>query len=111
MSVAADLTTDLAVLAIKYGRPITSWIDNGDGTRTAVFVPPLDATEQEAFDDLTVIVALGLPLTLAEYRARKADIAGIKAYMALASPTATQTRDAFRALVRVVGAMLKIQLS
>jgi len=97
----------LAGLCEKYGRPISG----SDADGLPVFDPPLNPTEQAAFDDLTVMATLGLQtLTLAEYRARKADIAGIKAYMALASPTATQTRDAFRALVRVVGAMLKVEL-
>ena len=98
-------------LCVTYGRPIDHWADQPDGTVLAVFDPPLNATEQAALDDLVVMATLGIQtLTLAEYRARKADVAGIKAYMALASPTATQTRDAFRALVRVVGAMLKVEL-
>ena len=102
----------LDALCAQYGRPIDHWDDDGAGNMTPVFVPLLTPTEQAAYDDLAVMATLGLQtLTLQQYRDRKADVAGLKAYMALGSPTATQTRDAFRALVRVVGAMLKVGLS
>jgi len=92
-------------------RPVHDW-DWTTDPPTPLFDPPLTAAERDVLLDLRAIFALGVQtLTLAEYRARKADVAGIKAYMALASPTATQTRDAFRALIRVVGAMLKVEIS
>jgi len=129
-----DERTALALteLCRRYGRLPTLTLEGGgtpeDGTFALVFDPPLTATEQAVFDDLSVMATLGLQtLTLAEYRARKADIADIKVQLTnlaqwLALPTGTaKTNNAIAAeqaigtalteLARVVGALLKVDLS
>lgn len=101
----------LQTLCERYGRPIAYW-DTRVEPPVPVFEPPLDATEQAALVDLRAMARFGLQtLTLAEYRARKADIAALKAFMALPSPTQAQTLAAFQALVRVTGAMLKLEVT
>lgn len=101
----------LQALCAQYDRPVEHWDGEGpNGVMTPVFVPPLTPAEQAILDDLTVIASLALPLTLAEFQACKADVAGLVAYMGLPSPTAAQMQAAFKALVRVTGAMLRVQL-
>jgi hypothetical protein len=102
-------------LVADIGREPVRFVPDGS-TLTVEFLPDLTGAEQatlQAFwQDLQALDALGIQtLTLADYRARKQDIADIKAYMALASPTQAQTLAAFRALVRVVGAMLRVQIA
>jgi len=114
-------------LCARYGRPIDHWADQPDGSVLPVFVPPLNATEQAAFDDLSVMATLGLQtLTLQEYRDRKADLADVKAQLValapwLALPPGTaKTNKAIAAeqaigtalteLARIVGALLKVDL-
>lgn len=104
-------TRSLAELCALHLRPIDHWADDGAGNVTPVFVPPLAPAEQSAFDDLEQMATLGLQtLTLAQYQARKADVQGLRGFLALASPTQAQALAAEKALIRVVGAMLKLDL-
>lgn len=104
-------TAPLMALCATYLRLPTLTYDVATDTTTFTFAPPLTTAEQATFTDLQQMAGLGLQtLTLAQYQARKADVQGLRDYMALANPTAAQTTAAFKALVRVVGAMLKLGL-
>jgi hypothetical protein len=82
--------------------------DAASDTSTLVFTPDLTAAEAAAFDDLVAVHrAREVSITLAEYRAIKADIATARAYVGLASPTAAQTAAALKSLTRIVGALLR----
>lgn len=102
----------LLQLADKYLRPPDSTTpDPVTGVCSFTFVPPLTPAEVQIGQDLDAMANLGLQaITLAEFQARKADVASLKQYMALATPTAAQTQAAFKALVRVVGSMLRVDL-
>lgn len=101
----------LAVLCAQYGRPIAHWTGT-PGATLPVFVPPLTPAEQATFADLEAMASLGLQtLTLAQFQARKADVALLRAFLALPSPTQAQALAALQALIRVTGAMLKLTLT
>lgn len=87
------------------GRPAIGF--GGGDTRTLIFTPDLTATEQSQLDDIITACGTNLSLTLAEWRAIKSDVAGLKQYIGLSSPTAAQTVAATKAIIRVLGAILR----
>jgi len=88
-------------------RPVTYETNPTTGQITMTFVPPLTTAEQATFDDLAVMVRFGVTLTLAEWQGIKADAAGLKAYLGVTSPTAAQTAAATKAIVRVLGTIIR----
>ena len=94
-----------------YLRDIADWIDNGDGTRSPVFAPPLTVEEQAVYARLLRAMRSAVPgLTPDEWLAIENDLAAMRTFrqqtqaqfMAL---TATQ-RD--RALFDVVNAQTNV---
>jgi hypothetical protein len=83
-------------------RPVSGW--NGE---TPVFDPPLTTAEQAILADLQLMARFGVKLTLTEWRAVKADAAALKAYLGVTSPTAAQTAAATKAIVRVLGTIIR----
>lgn len=113
----------LAQLIALHLRTYTDWDATGP-----LWTPPLTTAEQAILADLRLMSNLGVQtLTLAEFRARKADVADIKAQLTalaqwLALPTGTaKTANAIAAeqaigtalteLARVVQALLKVTLT
>lgn len=87
--------------------PSSAAVDGGTGTPIFTFVPPLNPAEQVTLDDLATMARFGVTLTLAEWQGIKADAAGLKAYLGVASPTAAQTAAATKAIVRVLGTIIR----
>ena len=101
-----DLWPELAAA----GLPV-SGVEQGPGSLTVSFTGTLTAeqraTAQDIANDLAVLARSGVKLSLAEWRAIKADIAGLKAYLGVASPTAAQTAAATKAIIRVLGTIIR----
>ena len=77
-----------------------------DGTHlTATFTPDLTADEAKTLRAIVRLSAVGMA-TPAEIIAVEGDVASLKTFMGLASPTNAQTLAAVKALVRVVGVYL-----
>lgn len=84
-------------------RPSLVW----DGSAVvAEFHPDLDPTEQATYTALLRLHRSRLGLTPAEFLALRDDVAGLRAYHGLSSPTANQTALATKALIRVLRAIL-----
>jgi hypothetical protein len=77
-----------------------------DGQVVAIFLPELTAAEQDVYDDLLRLHRSRLGLTPSEFLGLKDDLAGLRTYHGLASPTAAQTAAATKALIRVLRAIL-----
>jgi hypothetical protein len=90
-------------LCLQYLREPTT--RQSDGTVT--FVPPLTAPEQAILDDLQLMAKFGVTMTLAEWQSIKADAAALKAYLGIATPTLAQTAAATKAIVRVLGVIVR----
>ena len=83
----------LADLCELYGRPIAQWVANPDGTDTPVFVPPLNPTEQEAFDGLQALARATLDLNPDDWAAIDAKLPNLRTFR-------QQTRNQFMALTQ-----------
>jgi hypothetical protein len=101
-------TERLRGLAAEYLRtPADVVTDQQTGTSTLVFVPALTAPEQATLADLATMARFGVTLTLAEWQGIKTDAANLKAYLGVASPTAAQTSAATKAIIRVLGTIIR----
>jgi lipopolysaccharide biosynthesis protein len=78
---------------------------------TLTYTPDLTAAEVTRLGDFMADIAtmahFGVTMTLAEWQAIKADAAGLRAYLGVASPTAAQTAAAVKAIVRVLGTIIR----
>jgi hypothetical protein len=73
-----------------------------------VFVPDLTTAEATTFADLVALHRTrDVELTPAEYATLKPDLEGLRTYHGLASPTAAQTAQATKAIIRVLRALLR----
>jgi hypothetical protein len=73
-----------------------------------VFTPDLTAAEAATFADLVATHrSHDVRLTPAEYVTIKPDLEGLRTYHGLASPTAAQTAQATKAIIRVLRALLR----
>jgi hypothetical protein len=73
-----------------------------------VFDPDLTAAEAATFADLVALYRTrDVELTPAEYATLKPDLEGLRTYHGLASPTAAQTAQATKAIIRVLRALLR----
>lgn len=72
-----------------------------------VFTPDLSTAEQGTLADIAVMVKFGVEMTLAEWQSIKADAAGLKTYLGVASPTLAQTASATKAIIRVLGVIVR----
>jgi hypothetical protein len=99
----------LEMACAQYLRRPSGWTDDGAGHFTPTFEPPLTTAEQATFADLQKMARFGIAssLTLAEYQAMKADLATGRAFLGIASPTQAQAVAAERAIIRVLGALLR----
>lgn len=78
-----------------------------DGTTlTVVFTPDLTAAEATTLARIVKISGFGV-ITPAEYGAVEASVTTVKAYLNITSPTNAQTANALKALVRIVGVILR----
>lgn len=91
-------------------RPPESFTYGPDGV-ILTFVPDLTPAQAALLDELMADIAtmshFGVTMTLAEWRAIKSDAAGLKAYLGVASPTAAQTAAATKAIIRVLGTIIR----
>lgn len=87
-------------------RPETFILDANDDP-VATFSPPLSPAEQTAYDDLVTMAKFGVSLTLTEWQSIKADAAGLKTYLGIASPTLAQTSAATKAIIRVLATIVR----
>lgn len=94
----------LLALCSTYLRPPDRW---DDGLGALVWEPPLTTAEQATFGDLQLMARFGVTLTLAEWQSIKADAAGLRNYLGVASPTAAQTAAATKAIIRVLGTIIR----
>lgn len=99
-----DTTADrLFALCCTYLRqPVGYATEDSTGDPVAEFAPPLTAPEQATLDDLVLLARSGLDIGLARFRQIKADVATIRAYSAITSPSAAQRLAWERAISRVV---------
>lgn len=99
--------TTLLGLCVRELRAPTSY----DSTDSASFVwdPPLTSQEQATLADLQLMAQFGITasLTLAEFQAIKPDLALGKTFLGIASPTTAQAVAAEKAIIRVIGALLR----
>lgn len=87
-------------------------VRNDETTITFDYTPDLTAAEVTT---LTTAVAgvvgvtrtRNVTLTFAEYQAIKPDLATLRSYMGVASPTAAQTSTATKSIIRVLRALLR----
>ena len=106
-TVATSQPEQVAELCRLYLR-LPEWpVAVSDGVATFVFDPPLSPAEEATLADLATMTRFGVTLTLAEWTAIKADAAGLKAYLGVASPTAAQTAAATKAIIRVLGTIVR----
>jgi hypothetical protein len=105
----SDLVAFIGQLHV-YLRDPADW-DHSTVPPTPIFVPPLTTAEQATFDDLVKMTRFGLAtsLSLAEYQAMKPDLALGEAFLGIASPTNAQAVAAEKAIIRVLGALLRDQ--
>jgi 2-keto-3-deoxy-6-phosphogluconate aldolase len=97
-----------ASLAAANLRAPASWsVDDLAGTASFTWEPPLTPAEQATFADLQVMANFGVTLNLTEWQAIKADAAGLRAYLGVASPTAAQTASATKAIIRVLAVIIR----
>lgn len=80
-----------------------------DGTTaTYTFTPDLTAAEAVAFDDLvSTFHSHDVELSLTEYQAIKSDIALLKTFAGINTPTLAQTAAATKAQSRILRALLR----
>ena len=71
------------------------------------FAPPLTVDEEAIFADLQTMARFGVAMTLEEWRAIKTDAAGLKAYLAITTPTLAQTAAATKAIIRVLAVIVR----
>lgn len=97
----------LCVLYLRAPNSIAT--DATTGAPVFEFIPPLTTAEQASFADLQLMAkfAIGDDLTLAEFQAMKPDLATGKQYLGLASPTNAQTVAVIKAIIRVLGDLLR----
>jgi hypothetical protein len=98
----------LKLLTAYLRLPDTFEVDDGE-LITATFTPPLTTEEQATFADLRTMAKFGstAAMTLTEFRAVKDDLALGKAFLAIATPTQAQAIAAEKAIIRVLGALLR----
>jgi hypothetical protein len=102
-----QLTTTINGLCLLYLRaPAQYWTDSATGPQF-VFQPSLTSAEQATFDDLQTMAKFGVTMTLAEWQSIKADAAGLKTYLGVATPTAAQTAAATKAIIRVLAVIVR----
>jgi hypothetical protein len=101
-----EYQTLLELLGANLRLPATT-STNGGGTVIFTFVPALSPAEQVIFDDLSLMVRFGVTLTLAEWQSIKADAANLKTYLGVATPTLVQTAAATKAIIRVLGTIIR----
>ena len=90
-----------------YLRPCV-WVADGTVDPAPTFTPALSAAEQTTLANLRRFARRGgLVITPDEWEAVKADAATAKAYVGLASPTTAQTTAAIKAVIRVLGAIVR----
>lgn len=75
--------------------------------RRLIFDPDLTSSEQAAVSDIIAACGTNLTLSVSEWQAIKSDVTGLRAYLGLTSPTNAQTVAATKAIIRVLGAILR----
>jgi hypothetical protein len=102
----SDATERLVQIVTLYLRAPVAWHE--DGGPVLAFDPPLDASEQAVYDRLRAIVRSLIPaISPAEWETLEPDIAGLRQYQNLASPTLAQTVLAVKAQSRILRAILR----
>lgn len=102
-----DVTLRIVSLCAVYLRaPAEFYLDTDSGP-AFVFDPPLTTSEQATLADLVRMARAGITLTLAEFRAIVPDLAGLRTYQGLASPTLAQTASALKAQSRIIRVLLR----
>jgi hypothetical protein len=92
-----------------YLRVPDTWEVDDTGAIAATFVPPLTTEEQAIFADLQTMAkfTIASDISLAEFRAIKPDLALGRAFLGISSPTNAQAVAAEKAIIRVIGALLR----
>ena len=101
-----DGTVAQVAAAIRAPASVGGW-DAEAGTIILTYAPDLTAGELNTLSDLLTLWRFGVVLTLAEWQAIKGDAAGLRAYLGVASPTLAQTAAATKAIVRVLGTIIR----
>ena len=98
----------LANLCVTYLRVPSEVLGYPGDTRTLVVTPELTAAEQTTYARLLAIARSTIPaITPAEWQAIEPDIAGLRTYRAIATPTLAQTVLAVKAQSRILRALLR----
>jgi hypothetical protein len=107
--VVSDTTFAVAFEAGRLIRPPATFADDPTtGAPVLTFEPPLTAAEQAILDRLIRVRLSHVPgISTAEWQALEPDIAGLKTYLGLPTPTAGQTASATKAIIRVLAALLR----
>lgn len=95
----------IALVSAALREPI-SYERNGTGLRLT-FEPPLTPEEQAVYDSLLGLSRSAVQVTPVEWAGLRTELDGLRAYHALATPTAAQTAQATKAIIRVLRAILR----
>jgi hypothetical protein len=89
-------------------RPASAVSGDEQAGWTFTFTPDLTAGEASTLTDTAAAYRTrNVELTTAEYAALRPDIEGLRTYHGIASPTAAQTAQATKAIIRVLRALLR----
>jgi hypothetical protein len=106
--VLTQLASDVARLCRAQLRDPTIVGEDGAGTMTFSFDPPLSVAEQATFDALVKQARSHVSgISPAEWQAIQPDIDGLITFQGLASPTLAQTVLAVKAQSRILRAILR----
>lgn len=104
-----DTANRVAALCALYLRAPSGYAtEDTTGDPVLDFEPALSTAEQTTYADLLAMARAHISgLSLAEYQALKPDLAGLRTYQGLASPTLAQTASAVKAQTRILRALLR----
>lgn len=103
-----DLARRVAQLCSQLIRePATLGTDAATGDPVLTFEPPLTTAEQTTYANILRTLRSAVAITPAERQALEPDIATLRTYVGVTSPTAAQTAAATKAIIRVIRALFR----
>lgn len=108
IDVSAAATFDVVAACDAAGLPRPDVVGApGADPRTLSWTPDLSAAQLATAQDVVAAAQANLSITRAEWVALKPDVAALRTYVGIASPTAAQTAAATKAIIRVLRAVLR----
>jgi len=107
-SVTAGPSGLLELVTAQIRKPDQVTFDAANGQVVYTFTVDLTAAEVQTFADCVGTTRTrNVSITLAEYRAIRGDLANLRTFLGLATPTAAQTAAATKSVIRVLAALLR----